>query len=389
MKTPLNVLQFICPTGFYGAERWILALAGHLDPQKVRSSLAVTSETASKDLQLVREFKERELGDIVELSMSHRFDPQVINRLAEFITSQKIDIIHTHGYKSDVIGVLAARRAGILCISTPHGFENARDLKLRLFIKLGCMAMKRADAVVPLSEALLEDCRHLQVPDERLFFIRNGVDLSEVENERQKPRQLSGKKRIGFIGQLISRKNVDDILMIFDQLRREREDIELVIVGDGDERERLETLSSQLSSVDDVHFLGFRDDRLALLHSFDIFTMTSTLEGIPRCLMEAAAMGIPIAAYDIPGVDQLVSHNETGLLAPLGDRETLLSHWRRLLNDGALAQQLSATARENVNAHYAASRMAEQYTDLFQRLYDQQGTTKLPSQHKENTTDVR
>jgi glycosyltransferase involved in cell wall biosynthesis len=96
--------------------------------------------------------------------------------------------------------------------------------------------------------------------------------------------------------------------------------------------------------------------------------MTSTLEGIPRCLMEACAMEIPVSAYDIAGIDQLITHNESGLLAPLHDREQLLLDWQSLLNDEARAQRLAANAKAFVEKHFSAQRMADEYLDLFERL---------------------
>ncbi|MHA7816377.1 MAG: glycosyltransferase [Pseudohaliea sp.] len=366
----LNVLQFICPTGFYGAERWVLALAAYL-PESVRCDLAVTREAENRDLQLVREYREGGLGEVFELPMRHRFDTRVIGELAALLVRRGVDVIHTHGYKSDILGVLAARRAGIPCLVTPHGFENARDLKLRLFIWAGCRALRHADAVAPLSRQLCDDARAAGVAEARLHYIQNGVDLGEVEAERQRPRPAvpGGKRRIGFIGQLISRKNVAELLRIFDRLHRERAgDVELLLLGDGEERAALEAQAATLDAREDIHFLGFREDRLALLHSFDLFAMTSTLEGIPRCLMEACAMGVPVAAFDIPGIDQLVRHEETGLLAAPGDSDTLAGHWNRLLDDAALAARLGEAARAFVHAHYSAQRMADEYTALFRQL---------------------
>ena len=95
--------------------------------------------------------------------MSNRFDLGIIGKLVALIKDRDIDVIHTHGYKSDILGVIAARKAGIKCVVTPHGFENAKDLKLRLFIWAGCKAMGFADKVVPLSPQLLDDSRRMGV----------------------------------------------------------------------------------------------------------------------------------------------------------------------------------------------------------------------------------
>jgi len=366
----LNILQFICPTGFYGAERWVLALAKHLPVDKVRCDLAVTLEDDSRDLEIVKIFRQ-DHGDAFEIPMKSRFDVGVIGKLVSLIKKRNIDVIHTHGYKSDILGVIAARKAGIKCVVTPHGFENVKDLKLRLFIWLGCKAMAYADKVVPLSPQLMEDARRMGVKETKLRYIQNGVDLSEVEQQRLAVNHLKntgGEKRIGFIGQMISRKNIFDILDIFESLSEKHENLRLIFVGDGDQREKLESYANKLKSKPKIDFLGFRNDRLELLQSFDLFVMTSTLEGIPRCLMEACAMGIPVAAYDIPGIDQLITHEKSGLLAQPGDTKTLATYWGRLLFDEQTAADIADNAREYVNKHYSAKRMADEYLELFTEL---------------------
>lgn len=371
MKKTINVLQFICPTGFYGAERWILALAKHLDSSKVRCDLVVTAEPGNQDLEISRHYKALGL-DAYEIPMGNKFDLAAISRLADLIREKRIDVIHTHGYKSDIIGVLAARKAGIPCIVTPHGFENAKDIKLRLFIWLGCQAMRHATRVVPLSQQLMDDCRRLGVAASKTLYIQNGVDLSEVEGAMTPAATPDAEKRIGFVGQMISRKNIFDLLDIFDSLHAKHPNTRLILLGDGDQRIALEQYAQTLASQSHIEFLGFRNDRLELLKSFDLFVMTSTLEGIPRCLMEAAAAEIPVAAYDIPGVDQLITHNQTGLLAPLGDKQQLQAHWETLLFEPDTANRLATAARHFVNNHYSAQRMAAEYTELFEQLTEKQ-----------------
>ncbi|MDT0593604.1 glycosyltransferase [Glaciecola petra] len=366
-KTP-HVLQFICSTAFYGAERWILALCRNAAPGSIKYSLAVTQEDNAEELELVKQFK-LDGGDTFSPEMKHKFDYGVVSTIAEYCKKHKVDAIHTHGYKSDIIGILAGRKANIPVVVTPHGFENASDIKLRTFIWLGCKALKYADKVVPLSPQLVKDVEGFGITEPQLEYIQNGVDLSEVDNVRNAPAKLSkDKKRIGFIGQMISRKNIDDILDIFDDLAKTRDDIELLLLGDGDERARLEEYSETLNSKKDIHFLGYKDNRLDYLKSFDLFVMTSTLEGIPRCLMEACGMGIPVAAYEIPGVNELVKHQETGLLAELSDKKALTQYWLTLLDDADEANRLSTNANHYVNKHYSAKRMADEYLDLFTRI---------------------
>jgi glycosyltransferase involved in cell wall biosynthesis len=368
----LNVLQFICSSGFYGAERWVLALAKYLNPEDVNCHLAVTLESNNDDLKIIKEFNKLE-GSVFELPMSNRFDLKIVDKLVEVIKRNNIDIIHTHGYKSDILGLLAAKKAGIKIVITPHGFSNGIDLKLRFFIWLGCQSFRFADIVAPLSKALCEDVRGFGVKSERLKYVQNGVDLSEVEEQKIKHNPLKSvgdNKRIGFVGQMISRKNIKDILDIFESLASKYPNITLTLLGDGESRSELEEYTLSLAHKNRIEFLGFRDDRLELLQSFDLFVMTSSLEGIPRCLMEATAMGIPVAAYNIAGIDQLIEHEKTGLLAPYGEKELLSTYWEALLFNQEKADKLSHAACDFVNANYSGKRMADEYVTLFRDLMD-------------------
>ena len=377
----IRILQFITPSGFYGAERWVIALANNADKDNMLCDLAVSQEGVDQDLSVTNYFPQ-DVGEIHYLNMSGRFDLRVVNKLARIIRDRDIDIIHTHGYKSDILGFLAARRAGIKCVSTPHGFSGKVGLKLAIFIRIGTHILRYFDQVVPLSEELMEDMKRFKVPESKTSFIRNGVDLTEIDaalaNLPEDKGPDTDSRIIGFIGQMIPRKGIPDLIEVFDQLYQQEPALRLQLLGDGSQRQELEHQAAALSSVNAVEFLGFRSDRLALLSKFSLFVMTSSLEGIPRCMMEAMAVGVPVVAYDIPGVDQLVEHGKTGLLAPFGDKAALAACCKQVLGDPELADTLSRNAREMVNVRYSAARMANEYEDLFRKLTGKAEETPSP-----------
>ena len=363
----IKVLHFICSTGFYGAEKWILALVNNQDNDLVHSELVVTRESENQDLELTRAY--REMGPPVhEIPMSFKFDFRAVNSLADLLVERQIDIIHTHGYKSDILGVLAARKAGVKSIATPHGFEKLEDWKLNLFIGLGCRSFRYFDYVAPLSRELCDDVRRYRVDENRIVYIRNGVDLKNIHFRLPSENPTRSKNpAIGFIGQLISRKNVGDILDVFDNIAAAHPTLRLVLLGDGDARSTYEAHAGRCRHADRIEFLGFVNQPLEYLATFDLFVMTSTLEGIPRCLMESMAAGVPVAAYDIAGVDQLIESGKNGLLAPLGDKETLEACWNQLLWDDELADRIATAAAQTVNEKFSARRMADEYLELYRR----------------------
>lgn len=378
-ETPIKVLHFICSTGFYGAEKWILALANNSDPALVTSELVITKEKDSQDLQLIREFKALGLTSH-EVDMGTRFDPRAIKSLVKLVKDQQIDILHSHGYKSDILGIVVAKMAGIRCITTPHGFEKTSDRKLAMFIAAGCRTFKYFDYAVPLSRELYSDMQRYKVPEEKIVYIRNGVDLKDIEYRKpvenpivrgeEQPLNLPEKKTIGFIGQMIDRKNVSHLLDVFERLAESNSGLELVLLGDGFSRQKFEEYADKLNARDRISFLGFQSNPLDYLKTFDLFVMCSTLEGIPRCLMESMAMGVPVAAYDIAGVNQLLEHNKTGLLATLNNKDELYECCKKLLWDEKLANEISAAAAEHINEKFSARRMAVEYTELYQQLLE-------------------
>lgn len=367
----LRVLEFITPAGFYGAERWVLALANNINVEAVECDLAVSDE--GQDLALLDYYPES-AGQIHKIPMKGRFDLSVIRGLCDIIRDRKIDVIHTHGYKSDILGLVVAKRTGIACVSTPHGFSGKVSLKLATFILMGTFTLRYFDAVVPLSEELQSDMRRFKVPESKTRFIRNGVDLKEIDQALiEIEEQLTANKNpseftIGFIGQMIPRKGIPELLAVFDDLYRRYPQLRLQLVGDGAQRRELEQQAQDLDSRGAIEFLGFRSDRLALLKDFDLFIMTSSLEGIPRCMMEAMAVGIPVVAYDIPGIDQLVTHEKTGLLAPWGNREALKQCCEAVINNPEAAKARAEGARLLVENQYSAARMAKEYQSLFEDL---------------------
>ena len=142
----------------------------------------------------------------------------------------------------------------------------------------------------------------------------------------------------------------------------------LQLIGDGEEREALQAQAQALGISEQVEFLGFKDNRLDWLKQFDIFTMTSSLEGIPRCMMEAMAMGIPLTGFAIPGVNDLIQPDETGLSCPFNDCQALANSWLKLYQNRGLGERLAKNAKAYVYKHFSAQRMAKDYETLFYQM---------------------
>lgn len=367
---PIKVLQLGSPTGLYGAERWILALIKYLDPQKVTSIVGVIKDDPNQDAPVCRE-AENSGFQTQHFEGRGRVNFSVIKQLKQFILHHGIEILHTHFYKTDVIGFLATRGTPCKIISTPHGWTQSPDWKLRIFEVLDKMMFPFLDAVVPLSEKMLQPLKNIPTLDEKLHLINNGVDVNEVSLEKKIDGELLAWKKngtyiIGYIGRLITGKGLDVLFTALANLQNI--DWKLAIVGEGEEEQPLKDLSVRLNISHKINFFGFRPDRISLLNGFDVFVLPSRSEGTPRCIMEAMAAKIPVIASDIPGCRNLVTDFQTGLLFPVDLPEKLAEKIHLAAADKSLCERITANSFHFINKNYSAHRMASEYEVLFRKL---------------------
>jgi glycosyltransferase involved in cell wall biosynthesis len=309
--------------------------------------------------------------ETVTIEAPGRLSLSAIPKLRRLVREREIDIVHSHGYKTDILGVLATRGTSCAVVSTPHGWSTDAGPKVQLYEALDRLSFAWCDRIAPLSEDLMTGLRRLPWAAQRARFIPNGVDLSEVTESNAVATELSqfraaGGRAIGYIGQLISRKRIDTLIEALARLGDPR--LRLYLVGEGVARQELQALSDKLGVAAQVRFVGFREDRLDYLRGFDLFVLASALEGIPRCLMESMAAGIPVIASDIEGTRTLVQTGQTGILFPLGSAVALSSAIRTLLDDEKMRTRMAREARKLVSEKFSAERMAQDYLGLFREL---------------------
>lgn len=367
---PIRVLQIGNPTGLYGAERWILALIAHLSARRVESSVAVIKD--APDLAAPLCIAATQSGFRTHIFESYgKLSWSAIEQLRDFIVAHNIDIVHTHGYKTDIIGCLAVRGTSCKAVATPHGWGATPGLRLKLYEALDRVALRFFDAVVPLSQAMYDGLSRLGLGNDRLHLIENGVDLAEIDATQLIPDDLAAVKSrdaivIGYVGRLDRDKRVDTLIQAVHALPVANKF--LCLVGEGPERPALEQLAKTLLAPGQYAFMGFRTDRIALMRGFDLFVLPSMHEGIPRCLMEAMAAGVAAIASDIPGCRELVIDQQTGLLFTAGDVAILGRQMQKLIGDRELRKRLAYSGQTHIRQHFSAQEMAERYITLYETL---------------------
>jgi glycosyltransferase involved in cell wall biosynthesis len=170
------------------------------------------------------------------------------------------------------------------------------------------------------------------------------------------------------VGNLRPQKNHELALRALADLRRHVPAAWLVLAGDGERRERLEAMARDLGVGDRARFLGARLDVPELFGTFDIYCLPSHFEGMPLSILEAMAARKPVVGTRVPGIDDLIEDEVTGLLTPANDAKALSQALLRVHADRGLGQRLVDAGWRHVDRHGRFETMVQQYADLYEAL---------------------
>jgi len=173
---------------------------------------------------------------------------------------------------------------------------------------------------------------------------------------------------IGIVGRLEIEEGWKEVIWTLDILRCVRDDLHLVVVGDGRQRGQLERFARLCTLSPNVHFLGRRADVGQLLPHFNHLWQGGGSGITPAAVLEALAAGVPVVAADTAGNRELVIHDQTGFLVRIGDRAGRARYANRLINDAGLRARLGAAGRQRMTTQFSVEQMVARHVDLYRRL---------------------
>jgi glycosyltransferase involved in cell wall biosynthesis len=364
---PINVAHFHSSNGVYGAERWTTTQIKYLN-KSVVAPLVVTIGT-KKGSKLFHDYVANQGYDVAHLAISGKLNFDAIISLRKLLVERDIDILHTHGFKSDIIGYLASRFLPLRLVSTPHGWSADEGSRIRVYEAISRVFLKRFCHVYPLSPALRDDLLLRGFSEDRLRLILNAVDTNVFDLcfANRECRQPDDPLHILFVGRLCRPKGVYDLLDAF-AIARLNCGAELHLVGDGPEKEDLQAYSEKLGIDSRVRFVGSVSQVEPHFRWSDVLILPSYSEGIPRVVMEAFAAGVPVIGSAIPGIQHLVRDGSTGLLVTAGLVTSLAEKIERVAKFPMESYEMSVKARQLVLEKYSAIRQAIEFQEEYERL---------------------
>jgi glycosyltransferase involved in cell wall biosynthesis len=367
----MRVLHLLSSTGVHGAETMTLELGRQLRLLGVAPHLALL-QTAGPAASEIARHAEVWAESCTVIPCNGRVDLSAVGHLRKILRAQGIDVVHCHGYKPDLYGLLARRGSRVSLIATCHNWLGS-SLSMRLYAALDKRVLARFERVVAVSGPVEKELRRY-VPAQNVRRIGNGIDTARFAplRDRVSARKALGlpeRTTVGFVGRLTREKGVVTLLRSMARVVVERAtpEVQLIIVGSGPERQQLQSEAEAAGLSGLVHFLGERSDLPQLYNAMDMFVLPSLQEGFPMVILEAMAARVPIVATPVGDVAMMLDEGRAGRLIPLNSTAELASALLELLKEPARAHALATTAHARVSARFSSAAMARSYLALYEQ----------------------
>ena len=354
-----------------GPERQILGLAATL-PRSCRSVFLSFSE-GGRCRPLLNEAR-RTGFEAVELERNARNPHAAVREVAGHLRRIGADVLCCHGYKPDILGWLAARRAGVPVVAVSRGW-TAATLKVRLNETLDRFFLRGMDRVVCVSEGQAVKVRRAGVPRDRVVVIRNAIRAERFDHPDPADRDLlrdllptHPARIVGAAGRLSPEKGFGVLVSAAAAVARDTPDVGFVLFGDGPLRD---DLARQITAEGlDGRFLlaGFRDDLDRILPHMNLVVLPSFTEGLPNVVLEAFAAGVPVVATAVGGTPEVVEDGVNGYLVPAGDPAALARRIRDALDIEERRLAMGERGRDRVRNEFTFEAQSAQYQRLFAGL---------------------
>lgn len=351
----MKILYGITKSNFGGAQRYVFELAeegrrmGHeiivfsggkgllVDKLQKSGIRIISSSQLQRDISFIKEIK----------SFFH---------ILKILKQEKPDVFHINSSKMGGLGAFAGRLVGIKnIIFTSHGwaFNESRPLWQKIIIKLFVwFTLIFSHKIICVSKKSKADVEKWPFVKKKLFVIYNGITKFDLVLRKD------NTFTVGTLSELHRIKGLDVLFLAWKKFT-EKHSAKLVIMNDGEERENLENMASNLGISDSVIFRGFVDNARAELSTFDIFCMPSRSEAMPYAILEAGLAGLPIIATPVGGIPEIIESGVNGVLVPIDDYEALFSTLMFLKEDENLRKRLGTNLKSTIQEKFSFQKMAE------------------------------
>ena len=301
------------------------------------------------------------------------FSPRLLEVLMRL--APQFDLIHSHVrffLSTNCVAFLRKIQKNLCFVLTLHATQPKTQIatlqRLENFYEhtLGRFTVSTADALIALDENVRDHAMRYGTCRKKIDLIPNGVDVERFEPKPDNPSFLF---QIGYIGNLVYRKGVHDLIRAVSQLPRNLH-FQLNIVGDGPQYHHLQSLCHQYRVEKSVSFLGALDKNAIpnLLHELDVLVLPSLSEGMPTVVLEAMASGVPVIATDVGATKTLINSEDVGILVPPQTPQAISQALSRFYFEKKTRQKVAENARKRVEQFYSWDVITDQIEAVYKEV---------------------
>jgi glycosyltransferase involved in cell wall biosynthesis len=367
MTPPRVAIQLVSTGGVYGAERALLELAGYLGDRgwdshvvalEGRGAAGLVNRAASLGLPAEAFATGGRLGLL-----------PMVSRLVRLLARFPRAIVHSHGYKPDILLSWLRTPRHLPCVATCHNWISDTR-KLKVLETLDKHALRGFDHVVAVSPAIASQLAEGGVSTKRISVIDNGIGVPQAEPGaraavRAELKIPPGERLLVHIGRLTRSKRIDVLLQAMARFA-DGPPAHLLLAGEGEQRAALAELAEQLRLGEQVHFCGYRNDVGRLMAAADVMVLSSEKEGLPIVVLEAMAARCPIVTTRVGAIPQVLTDGEDAWLIAANDVDALC----RALSDALGRPEAAAARARNAYARYAAHYSRDVMGARYLRVYE-------------------
>lgn len=362
---PVRVLHIVNGEHYSGAERVQDLLAGYLPQCGYEVGFACVKAgrfPAARRFQTAR---------LYELPMRSRLDFSVGRRLAALVRDEGYALIHAHTPRSLLVGMHAARRAGVPLVyhvHSPAGRDSTRWIRNQINVWLERRAGHRAARLIAVSPSVRHYMLEQGFRASQVVCVPNGVPRIPVAPRRHTPAAWT----LGMTALFRPRKGVEVLLEAIAQVRSAGSDVRLRAIGPFETpayEAQIRTLAQRLGVAEAIDWTGFVTDVAAELDRVDALVLPSLFgEGLPMVVLEAMAAGLPVIASRVEGVPEAVTDRENGLLVEPGDAPSLAAAIGVLVGGALDYPALSRCAQDRHAQDFSAEIMAINVAGVYDQV---------------------
>ncbi len=364
----MKVIHLISGGDTGGAKTHVHSLLHHLSKEISVTMVCFTDGAFAEEA--------RQLGIPTKI-VGGRNIPRALKTLESIVKAEGFEIIHCHGSRGNMMGVLLSRRTGLPTVSTVHSDYRldylGRPLSRLIYGTINTLALRAVDYRIGVSDAMTDLLITRGFDPNKLFTIYNGLDFTprSVSTSRGEFFRQVGLQAdedsvvVGIAARLNPVKNISTLIRGFARAHTQCPRLRLIVAGDGAEMAMLKALSAELGVADKVCFAGWVDDTDAFYASIDINALTSLSETFPYALTEGARAALPTVSTEVGGVPYLIDHGVTGLLFQPGDVTALAGHLSALGNDPELRRNMGTRLRRKAEDVFSLQRTVKRQMEIY------------------------